>query len=193
MIYRNATFILLVLLLCVFICCNDDKPGPEEEGKLITDVDLIFSPSDGGAPLAFGASDPDGEGPQGMVPDEIVLGASKSYQLFIKIRNNVDNIDQTDVIEEEGIGHLFFFGFTDEIFDQPEGNGNIDARADQVNYIDEDDNGLPIGLISGWQTSTGGAGTLRIMLKHQQGQKTATSGSDIGVTDFDLTFNVSVE
>ena len=141
----------------------------------------------------LGLQTPDGEGPENMVPDEIVLGAGKSYQLFIKVRNDVDNVDQTDVIEDEGIDHLFFFGFTDELFDQPEGNGNIDARADQVNYIDEDDNGLPIGLISGWQTSTGGSGTLRIMLKHQEGQKTATSGSDIGVLDFDLTFNVTIK
>lgn len=193
MIYRKVTFVLVILMLSISISCKDENPVPEEKGKLVTDVDLIFSPSDGGAPLAFGASDPDGEGPENMVPDEIVLGASKSYQLFIKVRNDVDNVDQTDVIEDEGIDHLFFYGFTDELFDQPEGNGNIDARADQVNYIDEDDNGLPIGLISGWQTSTGGSGTLRIMLKHQEGQKTATSGSDIGVLDFDLTFNVTIE
>ena len=58
MIYRKVTFVLVILILSISISCKDENPVPEEKGKLVTDVDLIFSPSDGGAPLAFGASDP---------------------------------------------------------------------------------------------------------------------------------------
>ena len=193
MLKRNL-FYLIVLLLIAFASCKDDElPPAENEEEVITDVDLIFNPVDGGAPLSFGASDPDGEGPEDMVTDPIVLDADKSYQLFIKVRNDIDNVDLTEEIQEEGAEHMFFFGFTDELFDQPEGNGNIDSRADQVNYIDEDENGLPIGLITGWQTSSGSTGTLRIVLKHQPDVKTATSGIESGSTDIDLTFDVTVE
>ncbi|MEQ8553733.1 MAG: hypothetical protein RIC53_13840 [Cyclobacteriaceae bacterium] len=193
MLLRNL-FYLVILTLIAFVSCNDEELPPiENEEEVITDVDLIFSPVDGGAPLTFGANDPDGEGPEDMVTDPIVLGAENSYQLFIKVRNDIDNVDLTEEIKEEGAEHMFFFGFTDELFDQPEGNGNIDSRTDQVNYIDEDENGLPIGLITGWQTSSGGSGTLRIVLKHQPDVKTATSGIDVGSTDIDLTFDVTVE
>ncbi len=144
--------------------------------------------------MSFGASDPDGDGPEAMDLDPVVLEVDQSYQLFIKFSNDVDNIDVTREVEDKGTEHMIFFGFTEALFDQPEGDGNIDVRGDQVNYIDEDTNGLPIGLITGWQTSSGGTtGSLRIVLKHQPDSKTTTSGVDMGTTDIDLTFSVTVE
>ncbi|XOV94290.1 MAG: hypothetical protein ACFHWX_06210 [Bacteroidota bacterium] len=190
----KPSFIFSILLLVAFISCKDeDLPPVENEEEVITDVDLIFNPVAGGAPLSFSASDPDGEGPADMTTDAIVLGANASYQLFIKIRNDIDNVDLTDEINDEGDQHMIFFGWTDAVFNQPDGDGNLDNRSDQVNYIDEDENGLPIGLITGWQTGDAATGTFRIILKHQPDVKSETSGTNVGSTDLDLTFAISVE
>ncbi len=193
MVFPRGAFYFAILLLVVFIACKDDDMPPADPGKEVTDIALVFNPVNGGAPLSFSATDPDGNGPEDMEVDPIILGANKSYQLFIRVRNDIDNVDLTETIKEEGSAHVLFFGFTDELFYQPEGNGNIDVASDQVNYIDEDENGLPIGLITGWQTSGGANGTLRIVLKDQSDMKSTMNGIDVGVTDFDVTFNVTVE
>jgi len=178
-------------MVALLLSCNDDEQPSPVSDKVITDIDLIFSPTGGGPPLSFGASDSDGSGE--METDPIVLEADNSYQLFIKMRDDVDMKDLTAVIEERGDEHILYFGFTDELFDQPEGDGNIDTRLDQVNYIDLDSNNLPIGLITGWQTSSGATGTFRILLKQQTGIKSDISEATDGVTDLDLTFSVTVE
>ncbi len=193
MVFLRGAFYFTVLLLVVFIACKDDDMPPADPGKEVTDIDLVFNPVNGGAPLSFSATDPDGNGPEDVEVDPIILGADNSYQLFIRVRNDIDNVDLTETIKAEGSAHMLFFGFTDELFYQPEGNGNIDVTSDQVNYIDEDENGLPIGLITGWQTSGGANGTLRIVLKDQSDMKSTMNGVDVGVTDFDVTFNVTVE
>lgn len=193
-VISGKLFYLTIFSLAILMGCKDDEIAPEEnEDKVITDVDLIFQEVGGGAPLAFSATDPDGEGPEDIVTEDIVLPAGKSFQLFIKIRNDIDNVDLTEEIEEEGADHMLFFGFTDELFDQPMGDGNIDSRVDQVNYIDKDENNLPLGLITGWQTGAAGSGTLRIVLKHQPGTKTETSDINVGSSDIDLTFPVTIE
>ncbi len=192
MLLRKVFFLVVPVLILISACKKED-PAPQEQGKLITDVDLLFNPVAGGAPLSFSATDPENDGEGDLIPDEITLPSGQSFQLFIRLRNDVDNVDLTKTIEEKSNDHMIYFGFTDPLFDQPEGDGNIDSRGDQVNYIDEDENGLPLGLITGWQTGAPGTGSFRVMLKHQPDLKTATSGSDVGNTDLDLTFSVTIE
>ena len=107
----------------------------------------------------------------------------------------------TDEVEKEGDEHIFFFAWTNNTFSNPLGNGNIDARADAVNYSggsnSNDGNGKPLGLATMWTSATpvGMAtisGTFRVLLKHQPGLKTDTSDSNTGETDLDLTFTLNV-
>ena len=99
----------------------------------------------------------------------------------------------TEEVEEEGHEHLFYFSWTNDVFSDPSGDGNIDNRADAINYGDEDVNGLPLGLETVWTSGPPSSGEFRIVLKHQPDLKTATSESTIGETDVDITFPIKVE
>jgi len=86
---------------------------------------------------------------------------------------------------------MFFFSFTDGIFSDPSGDGNVDNRSDPLNYNDQDANGLPVGLSTAWTAGghTDTPGEFNIVLKHQpDGQKTSTSDASVGGTDVDITF-----
>lgn len=174
-------------------CSDDDVPAVENEEEVINKVELLFSATSG-VPLTFTAEDPDGDGPEAISIPLIRLAANTTYQLFIKFENTIADVDITDEVEKEGVEHMVFFAFTDEVFANPAGDGNIDNRSDLIGYLDEDDNGLPLGLITTWGTGeTGASGTFRLELKHQPGVKSDTSGSGDGETDIDLTFNVEIE
>jgi hypothetical protein len=195
-IFRSALFLLP---LWFATSCNEDDPPLENVPELITEVTLTFTPAAGGAAVTVTATDPDGEGVQDIEVDGPVnLTAGQSYTLTLELVNGLatpgsPGYDLTEEIDEEADEHLFFFGWTGVIFSDPSGNGNIDARSGEVNYNDSDDNRQPLGLSTSWTAaSTPGSGTLRIVLKHQPGTKSATSESTTGETDLDLSFDVIV-
>jgi hypothetical protein len=146
------------------------------------------------------ATDPDGEGVQDISVDgPINLVADKTYALSIELINGLasptdEEYDITAEVEEEGDEHLFFFAWTNDVFANPTGNGNVDKREDPLNYNDEDVEGLPLGLSTDWTTiSTTRSGTFRVVLKHQPGLKSSTSSFSDGETDLDVTFNINVQ
>ena len=73
------------------------------------------------------------------------------------------------------------------------GGWHIDNRGDQIQYRDNDVEGLPVGLLTIWNTGTSANGTFRVVLKHQPELKSQTSGSDIGESDLDIEFNLIVD
>jgi hypothetical protein len=193
----KLTSLLFLLVLIPMTGCDDD-PEKEDTPELITKVTLTFTPVGGGAALVFTANDPDGDGSIPPTINDIELASNTTYTLTIELENRLVSPpeDITEEVEDEDDEHMFFFGWTGNIFSDPAGNGNIDTRADAVNYNDEDDNGNPVGLDTNWTTVTVGGtvtGTLRILLKHQPDLKSATSGSGDGETDVDLTFDVIVQ
>ena len=103
-------------------------------------------------------------------------------------------IPLTEEIEEEGDEHIFFFSFTNNIFSNPTGDGNIDARAHTINYNDQDVNSQPIGLSTTWTTAAENTenNTFRVVLKHQPGSKSATSTTGDGSTDIDQTWTIKI-
>ncbi|NJC26544.1 T9SS type A sorting domain-containing protein [Neolewinella antarctica] len=108
------------------------------------------------------------------------------------LTNSIEGEDITTEIMEEDDEHLFFFAFAEGVFSDPTGDGNIDNRADAVNYKDVDENGFPVGLSTNWTTQASmGGGEFRVVLKHQPGIKSATSTTDDGGTDVDLTFTLN--
>ncbi len=198
--WRRALVIPAVALVSMFSACSDDDPKKENTPELITEVTLTFTPVGGGSVVEAIATDKDGEGVQKLTVDgPIDLEAGATYTLTIELINGLvdpteDEYDITAEVREEGHEHMFFFGWTNNVFSDPAGNGNIDTRADDVNYTDEDDNELPIGLSTSWTAAESSAsGTFRVMLKHQPKKKTATSTSATGESDIDLTFTVNVD
>ena len=108
---------------------------------------LTFTPTAGGATVTAAAQDPDGPGPLPLqITQQIALLESTEYEMAITLFNSIEGEDITEEIMEEDDEHMFFFSFTDGAFTSPAGDGNIDNRADPMNYNDFDGNGLPVGL-----------------------------------------------
>jgi hypothetical protein len=176
---------------------NNDPSAPacENEEEIITDVILTFTPTNGGDPVVARAQDPDGEGVLGLeILDDIVLGTNTTYEMAVQFKNEIEGEDITEEVREEDDEHLLLFAWTAGVFSDPAGNGNTDNRTDLVNYNDFDEDNLPVGLSTNWTvSSTVSTGTFRVVLKHQPGIKTTTSGINEGSTDVDLTWNIRTE
>lgn len=192
------TFTLLFSLLIFSGCGDDDEPSaPVEENaeEVITDVVLTFTPQGGGATVTARAQDPDGDGPLPLqVLGDITLQSASNYELTLELTNAENPTDIEDItaeIREEADEHMFFFSWTDGLFSDPIGNGNVDNRADAVNYDDADGDGLPLGLSTSWSTGPGASGSFRVILKHQpDGIKTASSSATDGDTDVDISWQI---
>ena len=185
--------------LILLSSCGDD-PEKENTPEAITLTILTFTPTaPGGIPVIVTAEDEDGDGPQSIVfSGPIVLEAGTEYDLDITLFNGLLEVTDpeynvTTEVKAEGDEHMFFFSWTNNLFSNPTGNGNIDARADAVNYLD-DDGTYPIGLETSWVTSAStGTGKFKLMLKHQPDLKTATSGSTVGETDLEVEFDLEIQ
>lgn len=179
--------------------CDPDDPEKEDTPEMITRVTLTFTPSAGGDLVVVTASDPDGEGIQDMTVDGPAnLNANSTYTLTLALINELaepadPGYNITAEVEEEGDEHMLFFAWTNQVFSDPAGDGNMDNRKDALNYGDEDENGLPVGLKTLWTTAGPSSGTLKILLKHQPGLKTETSTSSEGETDMDAEFTIQVQ
>lgn len=200
----NKSIFLLLLMLCVGIMvgCSDDDGADmddddDEEEEVINEVVLTFTPAGGGDAITATWFDSDGEGTTAPTIDEIDLIEGEEYELTIELANTLGTEveDVTEEIEGEDDEHMFFFAFTENIFSDPTGDGNADNRADDVNYNDEDENGLPVGLSTQWTAGahTESAGEFTVILKHQPDLKTADSDTDIGGTDINITFPINIE
>jgi hypothetical protein len=175
-------YVLPVALLATGIssCEKDDEPANEEE--LITTVRLTFTEVGGaGAVSTFIFKDLDGDG--GAAPsqfDNIVLAPNKTYNMAITLLNESVSPaeDITGEIESEGVDHQIYY--------QPSGV-NI-----AVLNLNNDVNGLPLGLRSTWTTSAASTGSVTITLKHKPGIKAAGDAVTKGDTDIQLAWNASV-
>ena len=201
-ILKLKYLLFAVLTLFIFTACEEDEAAPEEEEEMevITDVKLIFTPTNtlsGLATVEATAQDPDGEGVQELeVKDAINLAANATYTLTFDIKNNLETPgeDIGEEIKEEDDEHQIFFSFTNGAFTNPAGDGNIDNASDPINYNDQDANGNPVGLNTTW--TTGGAqndGSFTVRLQHQPGVKTSSSSASTGDTDFELQFVLNIQ
>jgi hypothetical protein len=201
--FKNLQLLAILFSVITIIgCSTEDDIAPEEENEVevFTDVTLIFTnTADNSDVVRASAQDPDGTGIQELqILDAITLAADTEYTLTYEILNALDPTDVENIgdeILEEDNEHQFFFSFTENVFANPTGNGNIDTAADPINYNDADENGNPVGLSSAWTTSsTASSGaSFTVRLQHQPDVKTATSGSNDGDTDFALTFDLNIQ
>ncbi|MGD1947602.1 MAG: GTP cyclohydrolase [Croceivirga sp.] len=204
---KNLRLFALLFTAIAVVSCSDDDEAPEEENlpEVFTNVTLIFTPEGGGAAITAEAEDPDGTGAAGLelVDPAITLATGTTYTLTFNVENRLDpNADLNAEIKDEDDEHQIFFAFTDGAFSNPTGDGNIGAAnaAEPINYNDEDSeaqdgSGNPVGLSTTWTTSTTplAGGSFTANLQHQPGVKTATSTSENGDTDFDLTFTLNIQ
>lgn len=193
---KNYLLIGLIGTGFIFTQCSDDDVPPEEnEEEVINEVTLTFTPIGGGTPVIATWIDADGEGTADPVLTEIDLATATSYSLAITFENTLESPaeDITEEVEKEGEEHQIFFSWSDAAFGDPAGEGNIGASG-TVNYDDEDNSGNPIGLETSWTTSANPVSdqSFRILLKHQPDIKTATSTSNDGETDIDITWTLNV-
>lgn len=194
---------MLGAVLFVSSCSDDDAPAAENEEEIITDVRLTFTPVEGGTPVVATAQDPDGEGPDDLeIISQIVLSVNTEYNLSIEIENSIEGESITEEIKAEADEHMFFFAFSNDIFSNPAGDGNIDAREENaVLYLDEDNTGLPLGLLTSWTTGEpwgtpgepASLGTFWVVLKHQPNIKSASSTANDGESDISLTWDITIE
>ena len=178
---------------------KDETPPPENEEEVITNVQLIFTnDADTNDVVKAMAEDPDGPGVAELeILDEINLDANKSYTLTFEIMNNLETPgeDIGEEINEEDDEHQIFFSFSNDAFSNPLGNGNIDQASGKINYKDFDANNNPVGLSTGWTTSSSAltGGTFTVQLQHQPDVKNSTSTSATGDTDFELEFVLNID
>ena len=186
----------LLLSTLILISCDDDAPAAENEEEIITNVTLTFTPQGGGNAVTATAVDPDGEGPRELeIVTDISLAANTTYTLSLDLLNSIEGESITEEILEEDEEHMFFFGWTADFFSNPTGDGNIGEgnRSDNVNYLDQDAMGNPLGLETSWTTGearTGGS--FRIILKHQPNVKSETSDSQDGESDVDISWGLTI-
>ena len=202
----RITLFLSISMVALFLLsgCDNEDPSPENVPELITKVNLKFTPSAGGSVVTVSATDPDGDGVQDIAVDgPINLLKEVQYTLSIELINGLykpgeEGYDITEEVEEEGDEHQLYFGFSDGVFSSPAGAGNIKDNAASVvgtvNYLDEDSNGRPLGLITSWTTKNQivSSKSFRVLLKHQPDIKSNTSTSLDGETDLDITFTLNI-
>jgi len=198
---KRNTLLLLTLFAFLFLisACNndDDAPAPENPEEEITDVVLIFTNNaDANDVVRATAKAPDGTGVQELMVETnpIILKANATYTLTYEVKNGDEDVLAEDILKEKE-EHQVFYAFTDGIFTSPTGDGNVGAgnAADPVNYVDKDANNNNLGFQTTWETGAARTGTFRAILKHQPDVKSATSTTEDGGTDFDLTFNLTIQ
>ena len=173
----------------------EESHAHNEEEEVINEIVLTFTPTAGGSSTSASWFDADGEGVANPTIEDIMLSPNTEYDLAITLQNTLgmEVEDITAEILEEADEHMFFFGFTADIFNSPPGDGNIDGRSDPLNYNDQDSNSLPVGLSTKWTTGSTMNGDFRLVLKHQPDLKTTDSDSSVGGTDVDISYSIKIQ
>lgn len=185
-IFRYA--ILLAVAGTTFSSCSKNE-GTEEDNdeEVITTVRLTFVPAGGGTSLTYQYNDADGPGGLSPVQDEIVLAPSKTYSVSIQLLNAVATPaeDITLEVKEESAAHRFYY--------LAQAGANITIAG-----MDNDINGVPLGVTSTWTTGAAATGKVQIVLRHYPGNPPGKLATDLVTdsksgTDVDVSFTTKVQ
>ena len=179
-IYMLKMSLLIVSVALLLTACFKDKPGETNEEEVITTMNIKFTPVTGGAAFMYSFDDADGPGGIAPVQQEIVLAANVSYHAEIELLNKTvspaGNI--TTEVAAEAEAHRFFY--------QPSPTSNI-----VVNNLNNDANGMPLGITGTWAAGGAGTGTLIITLRHYPGTPPDKQTAD-GVTSPKSTTDIAI-
>lgn len=201
---RLVAPVTLVVVAAATGCPPVAPPPDENEGEVITTVELTFTPQGGGADLVFAFADPENDGDP--VVDDIVLADADDYDLGVRFLNELADPAEdisAEVADEAADHQVLIFGSA------VSGPAAGPAAAPVVThaYADTDDNGLPVGLANTIVTDLVGGGAFSVLLRHMppengaqvKGEATAAdfaSGGEAaigGSTDANVTFDLRVE
>ena len=185
----------ILAILAISSCSKDDEPvkkvEPVNDEELITNVNVVFTPENGGNIVTLGWSDSDGvDGPNPPVFAPIVnkFKTNKIYNGVVTIldqsKNPVGNV--TEEVLKEAADHQMFYMPTGSL---PRFTYTPIANA-PTNY---DANGKPVGLQTKFETTFAASGNLRIVLKHEgnkslEGVAAGLFANATGASDFDIIF-----
>jgi hypothetical protein len=177
---------LSFLAAFLFAGCNDD-PQATNEKEVITTFIVTLIPAVNPTPevgdtirLSWDDVNLDAIVDANELITNRPLRLGEAYKASIKILNkSVDpEIDISEEVKEEDEEHILCFTVT-----------NVGIT---ITNLDEDKNGLPVGLTSTWTATSVSTGTVNITLRHQPGVKTGDCPG-AGETDATITFPVQVD
>lgn len=177
----------LVIASALFTSCKKDDPIEENEEEVITTMKLTLVPVGGGATLTYQFDDPDGPGGTAPTVDEIVLAPSKVYNVTVQLLNKTETpaADITDEVRDESDAHRFYY--------EASVGSNI-----AVTNLDNDVNGIPLGITSTWTTGAVATGKIKVTLRHYPGTPPDKAIGDLVTslksgTDIEVEFNTKVQ
>lgn len=195
-----------LVALVLAVGCAADEPTPENESsELITTLTLHFTPDGGGETLSFSASDPDGTGDLDVEEIPLPDGSDHShhdsqlYALEVELLDELEGLDMGARLEENAEEYQIFF--TGSAVEGPATGPNNDAIVAH-SYVDDDNDGLPLGLENTITTQAWGSGELTVTVHHLSEAKgdnlageVASDGIEAvdGTTEFRVTFDIEVE
>ena len=180
--------LILVGMTSLFLTsCNKDDNEEENDEEVITTMQLSFAPVGGGTTLMYKFDDPDGPGGVSPTKETIVLAPNKTYNVTVQLLNKTATPaeDVTLEVQSESQAHRFYY--------QPSAGSNI-----TVANLNNDSNGIPLGITSIWTTTGTATGTLMVTLRHYPGNPPDKAAADPvnsnkSSTDVEVSFNTIVQ
>ncbi len=183
--FVKTTLSLLMAGSLVISCQKDTEEENQEE--VITTLKLTFVPVGGGATVSYQFDDPDGPGGTAPTQDEIVLAAAKTYNVTVQLLNKTKTPaeDITEEVKEEAEAHRFYY-------ETSPGSGIT------ISGLDNDANGVPLGVNSTWTTGGIATGSLKVTLRHYAAVPPDKAASDLvnsskSNTDIEVIFNTKIQ
>lgn len=166
--------ILVACSLMLFSACKKETTEENAE-ELITTLKVVLTEQGSGAVTTFQFKDPDGDaGNPPTTFDEIILKPNKTYTCALEVLN--ESVSPSESLNAEilaeSIDHQFYY--------TPAG-ANV-----TITNLNNDSNGLPLGLTSTWTTGAASTGKIQIVLKHKPGVKASGDPVTKGDTDIEL-------
>ena len=142
------------LPVALFAGCSDvsDPDEPNEE-EVITTVVLTLTQGDETIEVSW--ADPEDDG--SPVIDTLTLAADTEYDVSVQFLNELEDPaeDITLEVEDESDEHQVFYT-----------GSAVDDGLVTVSYDDTDADGLPVGLLTVFDTAAAGSGELVLTLQH---------------------------
>lgn len=183
---KNLKSLLAIAAICLMITSCKKDEVEQNDNEVVTTVELRLNPVGGGAMLTYKWEDLDGPGGANPVIDVVTLTPNKTYntELFIYDKTKNPVVVTSDEVKSEAADHRFYY--------EPATGSNI-----TVSSLDNDPNGLPVGLKSVWATGVATAtGSMKITLRHYENGGKALSdlvSSTKSSTDAETTFSTKIQ
>jgi hypothetical protein len=184
---KTKHLFVMLLIFSAFCSCKKEATPEANDEEVITTMKLTFTPVGGGSSLIYQYDDADGPGGNAPIQDEIVLSASTTYVVSLQLLNKTTNpvTDITTEIQAESDAHRFYY--------ETSNGSNL-----TVSQLDNDSNGVPLGINGSWTTGNVASGTIKITLRHYPGTPPGKETSDPvnstkSATDVEVVFNTRIQ